>query len=158
MEVKTKTHPILLYVGLAVLFIGIAVVGFYLFSATKSFMKPSDVSLITLIIAALAIGIAAFFNPCVLPILPSYLVYQTQAVTKGGKVLFRGKLIRNGFYAALGLLAFMVLFGIVIGLLGETFINFIKANDLKYQCWNSNCTIFNKLFFTIINIEELEIK
>jgi len=126
MEVKTKTHPILLYIGLAVLFIIIAVAGFYIFSATKSYMEPSDVSLITLIVAAIAIGIAAFFNPCVLPILPSYLVYQTQVVNKGGKTLIRGKLIRNGFYAALGLLVFMILFGFIIGLLGETFINFIK--------------------------------
>jgi len=126
MEVKIKTHAILLYIGLIVLFIIIAVIGYYLFSATKKFMDPGDVSLITLIVSAIAIGIAAFFNPCVLPILPSYLVYQTQAVTEGGQVLFRGKLIRNGAYAALGLLSFMILFGIVIGLLGETFINFIK--------------------------------
>jgi len=126
---QPKTHPVLLYIGLAALFIVIAVVGFYLFSATKSFMKPSDISLVTLIVAALGVGIAAFFNPCVLPILPSYLVYQTEAVTEGGKVLSRGKLIRNGFYAALGLLAFMVLFGIIIGLLGETFINFIKPGS-----------------------------
>ncbi len=123
---QTKTHPVLLYIGLAVFFIVIAVIGFYLFSATKSFMKPSDISLVTLIVAGLGVGIAAFFNPCVLPILPSYLVYQTEVVSGGGRVLSRGKLIRNGFYAALGLLAFMILFGIVIGLLGETFINFIK--------------------------------
>ncbi|MCH8986672.1 hypothetical protein IIA94_00670 [Patescibacteria group bacterium] len=123
---QIKTHPLLLYIGLAAIFIIIAVVGFYLFSATKSFMKPSDLSLATLIVAALGVGIAAFFNPCVLPILPSYLVYQTEVVTGGGRTLSRGKLIRNGFYAALGLLAFMILFGIVIGLLGETFINFIK--------------------------------
>jgi len=123
---QTKTHPVLLYLGLALLFIVIAVVGFYLFSATKGFMKPSDISLVTLVVSALAVGIAAFFNPCVLPILPSYLVYQAEVVTRGGRVLSRGKLVRNGFYAALGLLTFMAVFGIVIGLLGETFINFIK--------------------------------
>ena len=89
-------------------------------------MKPSDISLVTLIVASLGVGIAAFFNPCVLPILPSYLVYQTTVVTGGKQIPSRGKLIRNGFYAALGLLSFMVLFGIIIGLLGETFINFIK--------------------------------
>ena len=129
-DTQIKTHPVRLYIGLALLFVVVAVVGFYLFSATKGFMKPSDVSLITLVVSALAVGIAAFFNPCVLPILPSYLIYQTEVVTRGGRVLSRGKLIRNGFYAALGLLAFMVLFGITIGLLGETFINFIKPGTV----------------------------
>jgi len=65
---QTKTHPVLLYLGLAALFIVVAVVGFYLFSATKSFMKPSDISLVTLIVAALGVGIAAFFNPCLFSI------------------------------------------------------------------------------------------
>jgi cytochrome c-type biogenesis protein len=114
---------------LSALFILIAVGGFFLFSATKGFMKPTDISLITLIIAALGIGIASFFNPCVLPLLPSYLVFQTEAGAVGGGAPSQGRLLRNGAYSALGLLSFMVLFGIIIGLLGETFIKFIEPGS-----------------------------
>lgn len=119
-----------IYAGIIAIFIAIAVLGFYLFWATMWLVSPSDISLVTLAVAALGVGIAAFFNPCVLPILPSYLVYQTEVVTSGGKTLYRGKLLRNGCYAALGLLASMTIFGLIIATLGETFINFIKPGTI----------------------------
>lgn len=119
-----------IYIGITAIFVAISVLGFHLFWATKWLMSPSDISLVTLIVAALGVGVAAFFNPCVLPILPSYLVYQTEIVTSGGKTLYRGKLLRNGCYAALGLLASMAIFGLIIAALGETFINFIKPGTV----------------------------
>lgn len=121
-----KRNTVLLYFGLFLVFAAIAAGGFALFPALKGFMRPGDIGQLTLIVSSVGVGIAAFFNPCVLPILPSYLVYQTEA--GGAAKASRGALLKNGLFAALGLLAFMALFGAVIGLLGEAFVGAIRNN------------------------------
>ncbi len=108
------------------MFVVIAAGGFLLFSAFKGFMAPGDVGLVTLAVSSVGVGIAAFFNPCALPVLPSYLVYQTELGEKAKPD--RGTLFKNGLLAALGLLSFMLLFGVVIAVLGETFVSVIRNN------------------------------
>jgi len=72
-----------------------------------------------LFVAAVA-GVASFFNPCAFPLLPAYLAqYYT---TKEGENKKSAKhIILSGFAAALGVTAFNMLLGLIIGILGAGF-------------------------------------
>jgi len=72
-----------------------------------------------LFVAAIA-GVASFFNPCAFPLLPAYLAqYYTTKEGEGEKST--KQLLLSGLAAALGVITFIVLLGIVIGILGAGF-------------------------------------
>jgi len=70
-------------------------------------------------VAAIA-GVASFFNPCAFPLLPAYFAkYHTTKETGEGKST-KG-LFLSGFAAALGVITFNLLLGIIIGIVGAGF-------------------------------------
>ena len=73
-----------------------------------------------LLFVAVVAGIASFFNPCSFPILPAYLAeyYTTQGSSKFES---KKKILLSGFVAALGVTAFNILLGSLIGILGVGF-------------------------------------
>lgn len=73
-----------------------------------------------LLFVATIAGVASFFNPCAFPLLPAYLAqYYTTKEGKGKKSTKH--LLLSGFAAALGVVTFIVLLGVVIGILGAGF-------------------------------------
>jgi len=84
--------------------------GFVIF--LKDFMPAfSNYSLYLLSLAA---GIATFFSPCSFPLLPGYLsVYYTEKSEGSKRPLYRGT------FAAMGVLSFTVILGLIIALLGQ---------------------------------------
>ena len=73
-----------------------------------------------LLFVAVVAGVASFFNPCAFPLLPAFLAqYYT---TKEGKREKSAKhILFSGFAAALGVTAFNLLLGSILGLLGAGF-------------------------------------
>ena len=72
-----------------------------------------------LFVAAVA-GIASFFNPCAFPLLPAYLA-QYYTTKEGGNKKSAKHILFSGFAAALGVSAFNMLLGLVLGILGAGF-------------------------------------
>lgn len=73
-----------------------------------------------LLFVAVIAGVASFFNPCAFPLLPAYLAqYYTTKDDEGPKST--RQMLLSGFAAALGVITFIVLLGIVIGILGAGF-------------------------------------
>lgn len=72
-----------------------------------------------LLFVAVVAGIASFFNPCSFPVLPAYLA---QYFTAGEEAESgKKKILISGLYAALGVTAFNIILGLLIGFLGVGF-------------------------------------
>jgi len=73
-----------------------------------------------LLFVATIAGIASFFNPCAFPLLPAYLAqyYTTKESTEEKSTR---RIFLSGFASALGVVTFILLLGIVIGILGAGF-------------------------------------
>lgn len=72
-----------------------------------------------LFVAAIA-GVASFFNPCAFPLLPGYLA-QYYATREGENEKSAKHILLSGFAAALGVSAFNLLLGLILGILGAGF-------------------------------------
>lgn len=88
-----------------------AVLGWFI--SVDRIQSPSDVGLI---LVAVIVGVACFFNPCALPLFPALManVYQT-----GGAKMTRAQAARLGFAGAGGVAAFMAVFGVIVFAVGE---------------------------------------
>ena len=73
-----------------------------------------------LLFVATVAGVASFFNPCAFPLLPAYLAQYYTAKENEGEKSTRHIFI-GGLAAALGVITFILLLGIVIGVLGAGF-------------------------------------
>lgn len=70
---------------------------------------------VPLFLVAVVAGVAAFFNPCTFPLLPLFLTRTVEELTG------RREILRRGFAAAFGLIAFNLLLGFSIAVLGAAF-------------------------------------
>ncbi len=95
----------------------VAILGYIIFSYFVVKVVPG-ISL-SLFIVAIVAGIAAFFNPCSFVVLPAYI---TGVLLKKEKKSKRERIVYYGALAAIGLLTFNLILGIVMGLLGEGFV------------------------------------
>jgi len=125
------------WVKLILIVISVAVVallgyfGFVVF--LKDFMPAfSNYSLYLLSLAA---GIATFFSPCSFPLLPGYLsVYYNAEESEGSK-----RSLRRGFLAAMGVLSFTIVLGLIVALLGQGVAS-------SFSISSSNPSFFTRIF------------
>ena len=102
----------------------LAIAGYLTFSYFVVKLMPEVLSL-NLFIVAIVAGIAAFFNPCSFTVLPAYIT--GVFLTKEKKVK-QGKIVHYGFLAAIGLITFNLILGIIMGFLGESFLKSFSLN------------------------------
>ena len=116
MSVKASGKLIFLYLVLLALIAG----GYGLFIwFVVTIMKGGAV--FGLLFVAIVAGIASFFNPCSFPLLPAYLARYYTVEEPKEEGLNKRKILFSGLAAALGVTAFNVLLGALIGLLGIGF-------------------------------------
>lgn len=100
---------------IALLVIGI--LGYFIF---LGFMSKNQLLLSTFPLAIVA-GLASFFSPCAFPLLPA-------AVTATSKSNAKSSPLISGLTAAVGVLSFLLILGLVIGSLGTTMGQFLQDN------------------------------
>lgn len=105
-------RPGLAYGGVLLLLGLIMAGGYTLFRGFVLLVNPAP-QLYGLWILSLTAGLASFFSPCAFPLLPSYLSVSLSE-TEGS----RGSTVSSGLTAALGVLTFDLLLGLLIALLG----------------------------------------
>jgi len=120
------------------LLIAIVISGYFIFiffvtNVAKSFESYN------LILLAIVAGLATFFSPCSFPTLPAYL---TSFFKEKGKV---EKTIYLGIATSLGIVTFNIIFGSLIGILGQ---NFAQSFSLS----GNNPNIYVRIFRGIIGI------
>ena len=120
---STKGWPgFLIYIALVV---GLTALGYALFIYLLVNAFPNAASFGIVFVSVVA-GIASFFNPCAFPILPAYLAqyYVSAPTSHEGKQRSRlGTILLYGLIAAIGVIIFNILLGVVIGILGTGFAN-----------------------------------
>ncbi|HKZ85218.1 MAG TPA: cytochrome c biogenesis protein CcdA [Anaerolineae bacterium] len=104
------------YVGLLVVLAVLIVAGYFGF---RAFATTSDLSVLNLYALAVVAGVASFFSPCAFPLLPGYLSFyylarpEPDAAQSG-----RGRALKLGLAAALGVVTFDLILGVIIATLG----------------------------------------
>ncbi|MGH2581383.1 MAG: cytochrome c biogenesis protein CcdA [Anaerolineales bacterium] len=81
-----------------------------------SLMIPQSFSSLPVFLLAAVMGVAAFFSPCVFPLLPGYMTFQI-GLQHGEKNVARSLWL--GVAAALGVLAVNLALGVLIGIFGS---------------------------------------
>lgn len=74
-----------------------------------------------LLFVAMVAGVASFFNPCSFPVLPAYLAQYYSIEEPSKETGNRNKILLSGLVAAIGVTAFNILLGSLIGILGAAF-------------------------------------
>jgi len=100
----------------------VAFVGYFIFINYMTVFVPNIASYSLLLIAVVA-GVAAFFNPCNFAVLPAYLTYYYSASDSEKAQETKGKIRTVFFYgliAALGVIAFNLILGVLIGAFGAS--------------------------------------
>ena len=105
-------RPGLAYGGILLLLGLIMAGGYTLFRGFVLLVNPAP-QLYGLWILSLTAGVASFFSPCAFPLLPSYL-----SISPSEKEGTRGSTVSSGLTAAFGVLAFDLLLGLLIAVLG----------------------------------------
>jgi cytochrome c-type biogenesis protein len=90
-------------------------VGFWNF--VTAIAMPEAFGQYPLVLLALGSGVAAFFSPCVFPLLPAYVTYDLGLRNSGGNRLVRA--LALGAAAALGLVVVNAALGVIIAVLGR---------------------------------------
>lgn len=95
----------------------IGVLGYFIF---LGFMNKNQL-LFSLFPLAIVAGLASFFSPCAFPLLPSAVAATSRSEDKSNSLI-------SGLTAAIGVLSFLLLLGLVIGSLGASLGQFLQAN------------------------------
>lgn len=112
-----KIYAYVLFVILFMVIIGFLGYYFGFLGVIYKIMVPQTFSKFNIITLSIIFGVAAFFSPCAFTVLPSYVSnYLTKEEKQKPKF---SKLLKLGFFAALGIIAVNVVIGIVIGVLGS---------------------------------------
>lgn len=117
---SAKVRPSLAWLQYGLLlgvFFTFVVAGYFGF---RSFATTPDLTVFNLYSLAIIAGVASFFSPCAFPLLPSYFAFYHQAdhIEKDlGKSA--SKALRLGVAAALGVITFDLVLGLLIALLGS---------------------------------------
>jgi len=105
------------FVVAAIILIVVGILGYLVFLGFMS-QNPFVISLFPLAVVA---GVASFFSPCAFPLLPTAVTANLQADNK------RNPLV-SGLTGASGVLSFLLLLGLVVGIIGEPLGNLIQNN------------------------------
>ena len=97
--------------------IGIIGAGYFVFILFMTKVVP-DLASFSVVLVAIVAGIATFFNPCSFAVLPAYLSRFFSVNEVSNKKV---KVIYYGIIVSLGIVTFNLVFGSIIGLLGENF-------------------------------------
>ena len=115
-SVRSHSLAWLPYLGLLAVFVTVIAAGYLGF---RTFAATSDQGVFNLYALAVIAGVASFFSPCAFPLLPSYLSFYYQAGQKDeAHRPGAGQALKLGLAAALGVISFTLILGIVIGILG----------------------------------------
>ncbi len=104
------------YIGLLVVLAALIAAGYFGF---RAFVTTPDLSVLNLYALAVVAGIASFFSPCAFPLLPGYLSFyylagqEPHAAQSGA-----GRALKLGLAAALGVVTFDLILGVLIAMLG----------------------------------------
>ncbi|MBI2084874.1 MAG: hypothetical protein HYT70_04685 [Candidatus Aenigmarchaeota archaeon] len=137
---KNRTQNFSLLISLIllafVILFGYLTFRYFVITVTKTFEVYS------LLFLAIVAGIATFFNPCSFPVLPAYLTSFYGARRKG-----ISKIVYYGVLTALGIIVFNIIFGSLIGILGE---NFAKSFALSTDQPNLYVRIFRGVVGSVL--------
>jgi len=136
------------YRGILLVLLAIAIIigtGYYTFVLFMTKVIPNLASFSIVLVAIIA-GIATFFNPCSFSVLPAYL---TRFASVSEVSRNRTKVIYYGLIVSLGIITFNVVFGSLIGVLGE---NFAKSFALATENPNTGVLIFRGFIGAILII------
>lgn len=134
------------YVGILLTLLSILAVisvGYYTFILFMTKVVPNLASF-GIVLVAIVAGIATFFNPCSFPMVPVYLTrfFYVKDDSKN-----RMKVVYYGLIVSIGIITFNLLFGSLIGLLGE---NFAKSFALATENPNIYVLIFRGIIGTVL--------
>ncbi|MCH7662549.1 MAG: hypothetical protein IH859_01600 [Chloroflexi bacterium] len=105
------------YALLLVVFLAVVVFGYYGF---RTFAATPDLTIFNLYAVAVIAGVASFFSPCAFPLLPSYFSFYHQTDSDENDTSSEiSKALRLGLAAALGVITFDLILGLLIALLGS---------------------------------------
>ena len=137
----TKSYKGILLALLA--FVVVIGAGYYAFILFMTKVVP-DLASFGIVLVAVVAGIATFFNPCSFAVLPAYLsrFFAVNEVSKN-----RVKVIYYGVIVSLGIVTFNLVFGSLIGLLGE---NFAKSFALATENPNVYVLIFRGIIGAVL--------
>ncbi|GEM_PF-160532 len=106
------------YGALLALLMAIMLIGYGAFRFFATGVMP-DFSAYNLLALAVIAGVASFFSPCAFPLLPGYLsLYYAGMGEESNAPTSRRRVLRLGGAAALGVVTFDLVLGVVIALLG----------------------------------------
>ena len=114
---KMDQKILLKFVFAVVFLIVIGLFGYFIF---LGFMNKNQV-LLSLFPLAVVAGLASFFSPCAFPLLPA-------ALTATSKPNAKSNPLNSALTAAIGVLSFLLLLGLVIGTLGASLSQFLQDN------------------------------
>lgn len=108
-----KSFAIALLAVIALGFVGYRT-GFL--GAVYGVLMPEAFSQFSIVALSIVLGIAAFFSPCALTIMPAFISHQLAGIQKSQRLSESAKM---GLSAAAGIVAVNLFLGVVIGLLGS---------------------------------------
>ena len=106
------------FAGLLVALAAVIAAGYLGF---RAFATIPNLGAFNLYLLAIVAGVASFFSPCAFPLLPSYFSFYHQAGEAGSAGAKRGRSIQLGLSAALGVMTFTLVLGLIIAVLGTAF-------------------------------------
>jgi cytochrome c-type biogenesis protein len=116
----------------------VALAGYLVFVVFLKEILPAF-SAYSLYLVAVIAGIATFFSPCSFPLLPGYLSFYYNSGEKQGKK----RELYYGLIAAMGVITFNVILGMVVALLGQAF-----ASSLSIS--NQTPSVLTRIFRLVI--------
>ena len=116
---ETENKKIFVYallVIIAIVFIGFLGYYFGFLGTIYKIMIPQTFSKFNIIALSVIFGIAAFFSPCAFTVLPAYI---SNYLIKKEEQKTYAKLLKLGFFAALGIILVNMFIGLTIAILGS---------------------------------------
>lgn len=110
-----ETSGLFKFIFTLAILIVVAVLGYFVF---LGFMQQ-DQTLLSVFPLAVVAGVASFFSPCVFPLLPAVV---TTTLKRKVNPLFLG------FVGGIGVLSFLLILGLVIGIIGDPLGTFLQEN------------------------------
>lgn len=112
-----------LYIAALLVISGIAIAGWLLFLAFAPILTRTPVGL-SLAVVALMAGVASFFSPCSFSLIPALFAHFASVRES------RFGILTYGLVTALGVLAFLTILAILIGILGQSIAGVVAISEV----------------------------